>query len=355
MPSVNELLLHAAVDHSIDLTHYGNGVLRRIIALLNRTDADLFRHLTAAMERMPSDSFTVQRLDALLADVRTINGAAYKAVQQGLEADLKDLVDYEAGYQLQLFQSTLPVQVEVAAVATDAVYSAAMSRPFQGRILAEWAQSIEADRMVRIRDAVRIGFVEGETIDQMVSRIRGTKARGYDDGLIAIDRRNCESVVRTAVNHTANFTGQRFYDANISIIKGLVWVSTLDGRTSAVCRARDGEVFPLNSGPRPPAHWNCRSRMGPVTRSWRELGINMDEVPLGSRASMDGQVPAGTTYQKWLEGQSAARQDEILGPSRGKLFRAGETVDRFVNRQGRELTLDAMRARDAELFKRAGL
>lgn len=356
MASINGQLLHAAVDHAIDLTRYGNGVIRRVIATLNKADADLFAALMAALQRMPADSFTVERLDTLLADVRSLNKTAYAQVRRGIEGELRDLVDYEAGYQMQLFEAMLPVQVSVASVSAGQVYAAALSRPFQGRLLSEWAAGIEAGKMARIRDAIRMGFIEGQTIDQMARAIRGTRARGYEDGIIEIDRRNAASVVRTAVAHTANFTRQRFYDQNSDIIKGLRWTATLDSRTSAVCRARDGKTFPLNSGPRPPAHWGCRSTMAPVLKSWRDIGIDMDELPPSARASMDGQVPEDLSYQSWLKQQPASRQDDILGPSRGKLFRQGDMpLDRFVDRSGRELTLDELRRKNAEAFQRAGL
>ena len=71
---------------------------------------------------------------------------------------------------------------------------------------------------------------------------------------------------------------------------------------------------------------------------------------------MDGQVPASTNYGKWLTEQSAARQDEILGPNRGKLLRDGGLApDQFYNDKGKFLTLDQLRARDAASFAKAGL
>ena len=93
----------------------------------------------------------------------------------------------------------------------------------------------------------------------------------------------------------------------------------------------------------------------PVLKSWKELGIDLQELPTGTRASMDGQVPADLTYNKWLKGKPAAFQDDVLGPTRGKLFRAGMPVDRFVNKAGDTLTLDDLRKRDAEFFKKAGI
>jgi SPP1 gp7 family putative phage head morphogenesis protein len=356
MATVNETLLDAAVDHQIDVTRYGNGVVRRMLALLNRVDPDLLAQLQAALERLPADSFTVQRLDDLLGSVRSLNGKAYDAMTDGLLAELADLADYETAYQQQLFTSVVPVQVQVAAVASEQVYAAAMARPFQGRLLREWASNIEAARMIRIRDAIRIGYVENQTIDQMVRRVRGTRPLGYADGLLTIDRRHAEAVVRTAVSHTANYARESFFEANADLVKWLRWTATLDSRTSPVCRARDGKVYPMNSGPRPPAHWNCRSTMTPVIKSWRELGFDADETPASTRASMDGQVPADMTYQQWLRKQPAARQDEILGVAKGKLFRdGGLELDRFVDRAGQEYNLAELRQRDAAAFARAGL
>lgn len=93
-----------------------------------------------------------------------------------------------------------------------------------------------------------------------------------------------------------------------------------------------------------------------MTKSFRDLGIDIDELSPGTRASMDGQVPADTTYGQWLKRQSAARQDDVLGPTRGALFRRGGlTIDKFADERGRELTLAELRERDAEAFSRAGL
>jgi len=80
-----------------------------------------------------------------------------------------------------------------------------------------------------------------------------------------------------------------------------------------------------------------------------------DEL-FGTRASADGQVDANLSYGEWLKRQPAEVQDEVLGPTRGKLLRAGKlTMDRFYNDRGRYLTLDELRERNATAFERAGL
>lgn len=372
MATVNERLQSAAVSHAVDLQHYGNRLVARIIALLNRNGAELAARLMVALDGLPSSAASVDRIEALLASVRALNLQAYQAIERELTVELRALSEYEAGHQLELFRSVVPAQVitrvGVAAVNVEQVFAAAMARPFQGRLLREWAADIGEARMVRIRDAVRMGFVQQESIGQIVQRVRGTKARAYKDGLLEIDRRGAETVVRTAVSHTAGFTRDRFHEVNADLVKAQSWTATLDSRTSEGCRIRDGKQYEPVSPYKPIGHkmpwlggpgrlhWQCRSTAVPVLKSWAELGLNIDEAPASTRASMDGQVPEDTTFAAWIKGQSAARQDQVLGPTRGKLMRSGGLdLQGFYNDKGRMLSLDELRARDAVAFKRAGL
>lgn len=361
MATVNEQLFDASVSHAIDLQEYALGVQQRMVAILNRSDADLAAALAAALERLPAESFTVERLDALLAAVREMNAQAYAVVMQALGVELEQLAEVEAGYQFQLFAETLPepvlVRFPLASIAPQQVYAAALARPFQGRLLRDWASNIEGGRMAKVREAVRIGYLEGETASQIVTRIRGTRAEKYANGILQRSRRDLMAVVNTAVAHVAATAREQFYAANDDLVKQEVWRATLDTRTSEPCRIRDGKKYeaqthkpvghkiPWLQGPGK-IHWNCRSTASPVTPSWQELGIPISEMAPGERASMDGQVPSETTYGAWLQRQSAARQDAVLGHERGELLRnGGLKLPDFYTPTGRWLTLDELRAR----------
>ena len=379
MPTVNEALRDDAIAHAVDMQHYSANVLRRIIALLNRTDADIAAQIAAALDAGPPGA-SVQRLDALLDSVRGLNAQAYAAVSDALQREVQSLAGYEAERQIEAWRSALdaagaPVVVGAQAGATIAIaltavppataYAAAMSRPFQGRLLSEWMQTLESDRAARIRDTVRMGYLEGQTTDQIVRRVRGTRAGKYADGILQIDRRNAEAVVRTALSHTAATARSLVTEANADLISDLVWAATLDTRTSEICRPRDGKRYTVDAKHKPighdlpwlggpgRAHWNCRSVEVHTIKAWDELGITM---PPATRASMDGQVPAETTYAEWLARQPMDRIEDVLGPTRAKLFASGGLpLDRFSARDGHYLTLDELRKRDAEAFKRAGL
>lgn len=366
MPTANEQLLDADITHQVELEAYKNGVVSRMLALMSRVDADLVAQLTIALDRMPASQFNIDRLESLLSSVRAINANLYSQLTNNLQAELKDFAEYEANYQGDLFKTVLPPQVLYATVVPEQVYTAALSRPFQGKLLSEWMQSLEETQAVKVRDAVRMGYVENQTIDQIVKRIRGTKALNYRDGVLHISKNNANTIIRSAIAHMAASTKDAFYEANDDLIKAWLWDSTLDGRTTDECIARDHKQYTATSPHRPIGHklaWRggpgrlhlgCRSSKTAILKSWQELGLNIEVSP-STRASMDGQVPDKIAYPEWLKKKPASFQDEVLGKTKGKLFREGMPIDRFVNNQGVTYTLDELRKRDAEYFERAGL
>lgn len=352
MPTANERLFDDAIRHQIQLERYKNGTSAKLIRLLERTEADLIEQIA---KRAGNGNWTDKRLEALLKDVRDILAQSRQQLTAALSDDMRALAKFEAGRAAKVVTAAVPVEIGLSVIAPAAatVYAAVFSRPFQGKLLRDWMGDLEDAQRRKLRDAIRIGVVEGETLDQIIRRVRGTRAQRYEDGIVAWSRRSTETVVRTAVNHTVTVAREQTYEANASLIKGIRWVSTLDGRTSAVCRARDGIVYVVGKGPRPPAHPNCRSSTVPVLKSWRELGIDANAIDAGTRASMNGQVPANETYDSWLRKQGAAFQDDVLGQKKARLFRAGLTLDRFVDRKGQEYTLRDLERLEPEIWRQA--
>lgn len=361
MVAANVQLQDWAINHEHDLRQFSAGVVQRMIAVLNRTDARLVAQLTEALMQIEQSRFTVERLDALLKSVRELNAKAYDAVMAEFQPEMRDLAGVEAKAQPASMRTAMPSEVlvrfPVAGVSAEQVYATALSRPFQGRLLKDWAANLEASRMTQIRNAVRQGFVEGQTTADIIKTIRGTKALRYADGILERPRRELAAVVQTALSHTAQTARQATVDANADLVKAVQWVSTLDSKTSPMCRIRDGLKYtadthkpighsiPWGDGPGR-LHFNCRSVSVPVLKSWKELGIDIVDMSPGTRASMDGQVPSDQTYAEWFAKQSPERQDEILGPERAKLYRSGKvSFSQFYSPNGRYLTLEQLQAK----------
>ena len=351
MAAVNEELLDAAVRHQIHLGRYATGLVRRIIAVLNETDADIVDQIIKVDPTGAGGSWSLKRLNRLLEDIRAINSDAYKLLRQRARQELGELAVYEADFQARVLRTTIKLDLNITQPTRQMLVAVVNERPIRGALLKDWVAELSRGRQRQVESAIRIGLVEGETIDQIVKRVRGTRALQFKDSALALSRRHTEAFVRTAVNHTATGARELLYQENNDLMKGVKWVSTLDGRTTPVCRARDGKVYPVNAGPRPPAHIGCRSATSPIVKSWEELGFSLGEMDAGTRASMDGQVPADLTYGPWLKRQPVEFVDDVLGKTRSQLFRKGDlAIDKFVDDKGRPYTLDELRQWEAGAF-----
>lgn len=353
--NVNDRIRDLEIRHMVGIQRLSSGVLRQLIRILDNADAEIVAKLLARGATLEG-SFTSVRLQNLLDAIREINHDAHVTVGRELRKELLAVAGYENQYQQRLIQSALPIRWDFVSPSAEMLNASVTARPFQGRLLREWVSELDQAKFRRLRDAVRLGVVQGETVDQIVRRVRGTRALNYTNGVMQIGRRGAEAMVRTAVAHTTSAARDELYQSNSDLIASEQWVATLDTRTCKHCMALDGQKFEIGKGPKSPAHIGCRCVRVPVTKSWRELGFDIDELPAGTRASMNGQVSATETYGTWLKKQPATVQDEALGPTRGALFRnGGLSVDRFTNRAGEELTLNQLRMLDEKAFQSAGL
>lgn len=84
------------------------------------------------------------------------------------------------------------------------------------------------------------------------------------------------------------------------------------------------------------------------------------EIPGSTRPAVGPngveQVSSKTTYGEWLARQPAAFQKEVLGPARYELFSKGDlSIDRFVDDNGRQYTLDQLKNLEPHAFELAGI
>ena len=393
----NSLYFDAAIRHQVGIRRMTAFTVKQVLRFLEEVDRDMVAQLRQRLARLgPADaSFTTDRFRRLIQDVRMARHESMVELGRRVRPDLLELARMEIGFEERIIQAAVPFQVDFAQVDLAQVRAAVFSRPFQGRLLREWFRSLELADARRMQDAIRLGVAQGETIPDMVRRIAGTRAQGFRNGTLAVTRRQAEAVVRTAVNHVTNAARETMWDANEDIIAALRWTSVLDGRTSAICRARDGKLAPIGDKPlppdsdplsppgaRPPAHVSCRAAVLAVLdgeglvgkrpfvvdtrtpqrrrvdfrREARRTGRPIQEIRSEWAKKNIGQVPAETTYNQWLRRQSAGFQDEVLGKTKGKLFRKGELdVDQFVDRSGNELSLEELAKTQPEAFAKAGV
>ena len=312
--------------------------------ILNTLEANL----ALRYERIKAVGFdrgveTTRRLERQIAELTAVIDK-YDQLQRNLQLELFDFGYNELDWTVQMMNNEAGINLNMTTPAAEQIRQAIIGKPFTGETLEGWFTSLKQSARDRFTREINRGVVEGRTTDQIIRAIR---YEGYMD----TTRRQTATVVRTAINHTANETRMQLFKQNEDIIKGYKWVATLDSRTSAICASRDGRIYQPDRVPALPAHPNCRSAITAITKSYRELGVPTDEIPRTTRSSMNGQVPEDLTYSDWLKNQPTSVQNDALGVTKAKLFRKGEfKISQFVSRRGKELSLADLRAKDPAAF-----
>jgi len=347
-------LLNSTVRHAVHLEGLKAEEVNQFTAFLKRIDLDLRVRLT----ENDLTNFNRTRLEKQLKEVERSLNAIFADYYDDLAGHLGDISGYESEFEASnlenaigsdLFESVIP--------APEQVRSAVFSSPLSvrgangGKLLEPFIKDWMASDVKYLSGQIRQGFFEGQTNFEILKNIRGTKANKYSDGALAVVDRHAKAIVRTAIQHTASTARMQTWIKNG--ITQYSWLSTLDGRTSTMCRTLDQEVYDIGKGPLPPIHINCRST------TLAKLSSKYDYLDKGAtRASKDGYVDAKLGYYDWLKMQGTKYQDEVLGPTRGNLFRSGDlSADKFkqlqLDKNFKPLTLAEMRKKEPSAFEQA--
>ena len=334
---VNGQILTKAILHATYLERYKTHEVTKILKDLDKKVLpNLMGQLQIRMQRIKERGFdagpaTTKRLQEVIGAVDAEIKQGLQFAHKTLQKDLESFAISEGKFMEAVAKESTPFKLDLRTPSPAMMRSVVTAKPMQGRFLKDWFGGLATGTRNKLSEQLNMGFYQGESIAQMTSRWRK---------VIDGSRRNVETLVRTAVNHTSNHARGVLAAENQDVVKGEQWVATLDSRTTVICASLDGRVFKVNEGQRPPAHMNCRSTIIPVLKSWKELGINLKEAPVGTRASMNGQVAAKVTYPQWLKDQPVKIQNEVLGVRKAQLWRSGKIkFDKFVDTKNRPLTL----------------
>lgn len=230
----------------------------------------------------------------------------------------------------------------------------------QGARPLSWWKKQSNDLHSKFMNEMRTSIENGESVQKAAVRVRGGTVDGVQvPGIMKSTKAQAATLSRTAINKVSNEARIESFAVNSEVVKGMKQISTLDNRTSVTCIAYDNQkwentpkhkpieptTLPFNGGP--PRHFNCRSTLVAILKSWKELGIDAKELEESTRASMDGQVPADTTMDAFLKSKGKAFQDSILGKVKARLWRSKKlSLQQLVDFRGNPLS-------DEELLKLA--
>lgn len=206
----------------------------------------------------------------------------------------------------------------------------------------------------QIVNVTRRAISEGEPIRSTAKFIERASEQLSDSTL----RRKANALARTAIAQVANDVRFTAFDREKEV-SGVLYVATLDHRTSNICKALDGTHYPTKEKARiPPLHVGCRSTLVPILKGEKLSEVkdqlrrpaveikSVDDLEKKGLKTSGGKVrkPSRTgrsplkgvqkqsymTYEQWLKAQPVAYQTEILGPKAYRKFRESGDLKRAL-------------------------
>ena len=362
-------LINDQLQHEVYIQRFATELLKsKLFPSLKEAD-EAVRALLGEYDEIKSAA-QVRKIEKL---VNAIVSDTVVVAWEEATKELEGLAVYEADYYANLVGGYADLVLEHPSARNIADYmrSALMVLGEGERVkVGAWADFVQQNTdglAQQYNNLVKAGYARGASAGQIRRSIQM-----YNQGLA---KQQVTALARTGAQHYANSAREAMALDNADIIKKRYFLSVLDNRTTIGCRALHGKTWDIDDDKyvRLPRHVNCRS-------SYLYLLDGQDkpegnQVAIGSgkdypkdaekkptykgRKSKDifdiERVNTGTTADSWLRSQSEAFIIDSLGPTRAKLFIAGEPLERMADAFGNPLTLEQMRQRDAEAFKRAGL
>ena len=241
-----------------------------------------------------------QALESTSKQLRTLLDAAFTA------DDISSLANLARSQQLSIIQAQMPPDYQMPMQRYDPLATKAIvDRTMQQITVKHWALSDAATESMKssLVRGIAVGDNPRTAAADMMKRVEGV----FNGG-----RARAENIARTEMMDAVRTAAQQSQDSMNDVVKGWRWVAGLSERTCPACLSMHGRVFPPTD-PGPQGHPSCRCGRAPVTKTWRELGIDLDEPD-----------EIAETGIEWFNKQPAAQQKRLLGQTRYDAWKSGK-------------------------------
>lgn len=338
---IDQKLFDLVLANALDVLRLSAYQRAQTVLRLKEMEKELLRRLAEE----PLSIGERAKLKKVISDTDEIIDLAYTRLQADL--NVRGIAEMVADHAAEALHIVFGIEA-IAVPTRDYFKSLASNILIQGAPSADWWRGQSENIKLKFAAQLRQGLANGETNQQITARIVG---KSGVPGVMDIARRDAASLVHTSIQTVANDARRQTFQSNDDIVKGLRQVSTLDSHTSLTCVAYSGESWnlayeplgpkklPYNGGT--PRHFLCRSVEVPITKTFKELGIDIPEPAGTTRASSSGQIEVNTSFNDYLERMGTKYQNKVLGEGRADLWRKGKiTLKDLVDGQGRPVSLD---------------
>jgi SPP1 gp7 family putative phage head morphogenesis protein len=332
--------------HQVYLLRYSAGREKEAAQYID----EITRRITDELMNDELTDMDIQRLNRFMDEIVEFQQNLMGQLEEKILDDVDDLANQETDWATAMLSNFLGELDTPSRIETQlAVFAGIL--PVAGLTIRSLVSRFRQKKIAQTVQSIRDGITLRENNQQIIGRMQTINP---------LHKKQAGVLIKTITNYTSVQARDVAMRLNPNFFDGYEWVSVLDSRTSLICASRDGTVYPFTNdpvlSPKPPAHFSCRSTITPKLKPQFESRQNKQPRRTAEGAKGKTKVNAQTNYQSWLTRQPAAFQDEVLGKTRGLLFRRGKLpISKFVDESGKTLTLNELRKVEPEVFNRVKL
>ena len=259
-------------EHQANLTRLGEAWGEKLTDQLDAADLAILGNLERILSKAKrtyrvNEKGARDALDYVRQEVEKIRVKAYKKAEEQMRSEAELLAGNEQKWTRKLLSSMTGTPTsgfngygdeKIVGIIENGVIR---DNPWNRW----WVYYTESDTE-RISHVINRTMAEGLTIDECVRLLMGTKANNYTDGVLSTNRRSARNMARTLCSGIANLAKDEFYRENDDVVTAVEWLDTLDGRTCLTCAGMSRMRWKIDEPhPVPPAHFQCRCCLIPVT------------------------------------------------------------------------------------------
>lgn len=361
----DEVIRNRKLEFQEQLIGYTDDQIKVINKSLSKAQRELIQHLKNKGANIKE--WDERRSIALLSEMNSLTAAT----QEALGEQISEISGSVGSRTLDSENSILSFDGKIAgfndvSLSTNQYTQLVKNTAVNGRLLQEslkdgteswinraFTKTLQED----IEKDILTGVIKGESYPALVKRIES----GYN-----ITKNEAAMLARTYVQSANVGAMQSVYDENPDVVKKVQWTATLEisvsrtkkgkrtGKgTCMFCAGLDGRIFPVDKHPDCPLHINCKCFLSPITVTWRELGLDVDEMekeyrPWTHRSEKSdilkggkilGQGDADFNFDEFYLKQGKKFQTDVVGPRRQELISDGRVQFKDIIKVRRDQTV----------------
>ena len=350
---LKKIYLARHVQWQYQLENYTVESLNSITKALNKARNELFNEISYRDIFLPEG-----REDKVLKELNDLTFG----MQAQLTGNITEAAEIAGQASLREYGNIISLDGRLAetvgfnsvALSAEQLRAMVVDVPVGGKLLKNWvADNFKRQIIDEIQIDIMAGMFKGESTKKLVDRLR--------DSFDVLDH-EAITLTRTYVASMNNRAAESVYKANSDVIDKEEWSATLEVSTKSGhgtcfrCAALDSKQWPINTEhPRPPIHPRCRCWLLPISKTFRELGLNIDElekaarpftlrdgIPIdegGKRKILDFGMFEGNA-QDFIKSKGTLYLKNTVGPKRKALMDVGKIgFDDLVDKNGQVVLL----------------